>query len=258
VKKKTTESTPLQQDFTSQLNFVELSVEQRKEIVSGFDGGDLSSDGGLLLLAQVDRQLNLCSSLADAMGDPRQQSKVRHSLTELIRSRVGGIAAGYPDCNDINALRRDPVLRLFSGRPLAEGDVATQSTLSRLETGVTRKQVMRAAKALAKAVVKQLPGSTREVIIEFDSTDDPCHGQQEFEGFNAYYGQHCYMPLLTHLVARDEHGRWRRWTLPVLLRPGRIHGTVGVKAVLKRMVALLRRRFARLHIVVRAASPDYA
>jgi hypothetical protein len=244
----------MQQDYNSQQSFAELAGEQRKEVVSAFNGGDLSSDGGLLLIAQVERQLDLCSSLADAMGDPRQQSKVRHSLTELIRCRVGGIAAGYSDCNDINSLRPDPVLRLFSGRPLQEGDLATQSTLSRLETGVTRKQVMRAAKALAKAVVKQLPSSAQEVIIEFDSTDDPCHGQQQFEGFNAYYGHHCFMPLLAHLVARDEHGCWRRWTMPVLLRPGRIHGTVGFKAVLKRIVPLLRRRFPSLHILVRADS----
>lgn len=262
----------MQADSTQQLSFAELSGEQGKAVEVAFDGGDLTSDGGLLLLGQLERRIGLSARLCAAVGDRRQPGKVRHSLSELFRARIGAIAVGYPDCNDLNPLRIDPALRLFSGQRLwakksasgANGSggnrseanrvLAGQSTLCRFENGMTRRQVYRLALELARATIEQLPIRTEQVVIEFDSTDDPCHGQQQFEGFNAYYREHCFMPLLCHLAVKDQKGGVRRWQLPVLLRPGRVHGTVGVRAVLKRVVALLRERFPAIQIIVRADS----
>jgi hypothetical protein len=104
--------------------------------------------------------------------------------------------------------------------------------------------------ALARVTVKQLPAHTRRVVIDIDASDDPCHGQQEFEGFNAYYGAHCYLPLFVHVT--DEQGA--QWPLFALLRPGRVNPAKGVRALLRQAVRLLRQRFPEVQILVRADS----
>lgn len=250
----------------------ELSAEQGKVVEVAFDGDDLTSDSGLLLLAGVDRRLGLSPRLARVAGDSRQQNRVRHSITEMFRTRIGAIAAGYPDCNDLNRLRGDKALRLFSAQRLAGGKspraagpntvLAGQSTLCRFENGMSRSQVYRLAMELARVTIEQLPLGTQHVVVEFDSTDStapmiPAMASRSLKASTPITGitASCrFMPLLCHLAVSDKNGHLRRWQLPVLLRPGRVHGTVGVRAVLKRVVALLRERFPQVRIIVRADS----
>ncbi len=240
--------------FTNQLSFPSLSGEQRKELVVDFQGGDLTSDGGLLLLGELERRVGLCFSLAGAVSDRRQPGKVRHSVEEVLRARVGAIAMGHVDGNDLNHLRHDPGHLLFSGLAPAKSSqspgLASQSTLSRLENGVRPRDLLRMGMAFGRCVIGQLPADTWRITIDVDSTDDPCHGQQEFEGFNDYYGNHCYMPLLVHIV--EENGR--RWHIASLLRPGRVSGTKGFEAVVSRTIELLRERFPEIEIIIRCDS----
>src|SRR5262245_21897435 len=122
---------PLMTGSSDALSFPLLS---RKPVDVDFSGGRLSSDGGLLLLAQLDRQIGLTERVAACIQDPRLPGRIRHSLLTLIRQRVYQIAAGYEDCNDANRLRSDPVLKLAAGRaPVTGADLASQPTLSRLE-----------------------------------------------------------------------------------------------------------------------------
>lgn len=223
----------------------------RREVVARFDGGDLTSDAGLLLVCAADRQIGLTEALAAAVRDRRDPRRVRHSVRDLIGERVFAIAAGYEDGNDLNALRDDPGLKVACGQLPASADVlGSQPTISRLENGVSRKDLYRMAMALAERVIAQLPASTHSVVIDVDATDDPCHGQQQFQQFNAHYDSHCYLPLLVYVTGPD---RVQRLAASVL-RPGCASYKVGLFGTLRRVVRLLRQRFAHLRIILRADS----
>jgi Transposase DDE domain group 1 len=226
-------------------------AEIGKEVVCRFDGGDITSDAGVLLLAQADKKIGLSQALSTAIVDKRQQSKVKHDLVTLLRERLYSIAQGYPDANDLDALKQDPALKVACDqRPQSDPDLASQPTISRLENSLTRKDLLRMGQTLAQHVIDQLPGGTKKVILDVDATDDPCHGQQEFVFFNAYYDEHCYVPLYLHVTAED--GRQR--LLAVLLRPGKCGATLGLFGIVRRAVRLLRARFPDVKIVLRADS----
>jgi hypothetical protein len=219
-----------------------------KQVSCRFDGGDITTDGGLLLLSCADRRLGLIEAMSDCVNDKRQPSKISHSLCTLFRERVFAIAAGYEDANDLDTLRRDPALKLSCGlTPKSDGDLGSQPTLSRLENAMTRKDLLRMGVALARRVVGSLPSGTKRVVLDLDAMEDPCHGQQELEFFNAFYDSHCYLPLL--LFVTDEEGR--QYLMGVLLRSGK-PGNKGVSGIITRAVGLLRERFADLEIVFRA------
>ena len=236
------------QDFNADLLFPDLV---KKAVVARFDGGDITSDAGFLLLAQADEKVGLSRALDGALGDRRQAGKVRHPLRQLLQARLYGIAAGYPDANDHDTLRQDAALKLACARrPQGDGPLASQPTLSRLENRVGARDLVRMSHALAERVIAHLPAETRRVVLDVDASDDPCHGQQQFEEFNAYYACHCYLPLFLHVT--DENGQ--QWLLSSLLRPGRAAATKGLRGMLTSAVRLLRQRFPKLEIIVRADS----
>ena len=220
-----------------------------REIVARFDGGDLTSDAGVLLVAQADRKLGLTKAMAQVVVDRRQSSKVRHRFEEVLSERVYAIACGYEDANDLDRLKDDPALKVACGRrPHSQPALASQPTISRLENAVNSKDLLRMALAMGKRVIAQLPGDTREVVLDVDATDDPCHGQQEFEFFNGYYDNHCYLPLLLHVTGPDGKQR----LLASLLRPGNASYKDGLFGMLGRAVVLLRDRFPQVRIILRA------
>ena len=156
-----------------------------RAVTAAFDGGDVTSDGGVLLLRQADRALGLTYTLAAAVRDGRDARKVDHPLLEMLRARVYGIAMGYEDCNDFDRLAGDPGFKTACDLlPTGVGDLASQPTLSRLENGLTRADLFRMGEALAHTAVGRLPRGTKRIVIDVDPTDDPCHGQQELELFN--------------------------------------------------------------------------
>ena len=248
----------MQPDFTSsptQLAFPELNREQGKIVTAAFDGGDLSSDAGLLPISVVDREVGLSERLCEVMVDKRQSGKVQHKVLELMRARLGAIAMGYPDCNDLNSLRSDLMFRLFAGRKLEDGNLAGQSTLSRWENSLTFCELRRLGRILLKCAVEQLPAGTKTIVIDADSSEDPCHGQQQLQFYNAYYESHCFLPLLVHAAAIDDHGREGRcWPMAVLLRPGNCHGTRFFRPAMSAVIAALRARFPEVKIIVRCDS----
>ena len=230
----------------SPLRFPLLS---RKEVAANFDGGEMTSDAGLLFLAQADRNLRLIEQLAAQICDPRDPAKVRHSIQDLLRERIFALCAGYEDANDLDTLKSDPALLLACGKPLRAGEaLASQPTMSRLENRVDSKDLFCLAQELARIVIAQLPSNTKSVVLDVDATDDPCHGQQEFELFNGYYEAHCYLPLLLHVTAED--GRQR--LLGAMLRPGTAGATHGLFGLLTRVMALLQARFPGIGITLRA------
>jgi hypothetical protein len=222
-----------------------------REVTAVFDGGEVTSDSGVLLLRQADRALGVTRGLADAVRDRREARKVEHSVWDVLRERVYGIAMGYEDCNDFDRLAGDPAFKTVCDRlPTRDGDLASQPTLSRFENNLTRADLFRMGVAMARTAVWRLPRDTQRIIIDFDPTDDPCHGQQEFEFFNGYYDCHCYLPLMVYLSGDDE----RQWPAAALLRPGNAGPTDGLFGVLRVLIREIRRRFPQAKIELRGDS----
>jgi len=223
-----------------------------KKVTAAFDGGECSSDGGLLLVKEADRKLDLTATLGRCLSDSRQASKVSHPLADMFTQRVYQIACGYEDCNDADDLRYDPMFKTAVDRlPKSGHDLASQPTLSRFENSVSRTQLYRLADALADRVLDQYAGQTpRRIIVDFDATDDPTHGQQQLTGFHGYYDEHCYLPLI--VTARIDGGPDE--LLAVMLRPGKTHAATNALPVLRRVVAKLRQRWPNVDIVFRADS----
>jgi DDE family transposase len=223
----------------------------KKDICCRFDGGEITSDAGMLFLAQADRKLGLTEHLAEQIVDRREAGKVVHRVLDLLRERIYALAAGYEDANDLDSLKEDPALLLACGKKLNKKQaLGSQPTISRLENSLDSKDLLCLALALAKLVIGGLPKKTRSVVLDVDATEDACHGQQEFEFFNGYYDSHCYVPLLLYVTAED--GRQR--LLGALLRPGNASATVGLFGLLRRAIALLRARFPKVSITLRADS----
>jgi hypothetical protein len=231
---------------TSQLSFGFLGG---KHVVGSFDGGDLSSDGGLALVAAADEQLRLTGSLGALLRDVRQQGKVWHQLPEMLAQRVYQIACGYEDCNDADDLRRDPLLKTAVGRlPQTQRDLASQPTLSRFENSITRTQLRRMAEVFGDVFLAQYASAEPQcIVLDFDATDDETHGQQQFSAFHGFYNEHCYLPLI--VTARVDGGPEE--LLVAMLRPGNSHAGRHALAVLKRLVAKLRQAWPQVAIRLR-------
>lgn len=222
-----------------------------RKVTGAFDGGDLSSDSGFLLLAAADNRAGVTQVLCDAVQDQRDPKKIIHKIKDIISERVYAIAQGYEDANDLDRLRIDPALKLACGRlPIKGDDLASQPTISRLENSVGFRELRAMMIGLADCVIAQLPANTHKVILDVDPTEDPCHGQQQFEIFNKFYDSHCYLPLLCYITGEDNQQR----ILGALLRKGTAKNAAGLQTMLKWVVRLLRKRFPDITIKLRADS----
>lgn len=232
---------------------VEFPFLGARKIRAVFDAEPISSDGGALLLRQVDRRVGLVDALSAALPDPRDRRYVEHALVELLRQRIYGIALGYEDCNDAATLRRDPVLKASCNRdPSADHDLASQPTLSRLENEAGPKACYLMARAILESYFVRNPKRPKRLILDLDTTADPTHGQQEFSAFHAFYDEHIYLPLLVY----DQDGD----LVAAVLQPGKPQGVGGAVAVLRRIVERARTQWPRVPILIRGdsgfASPD--
>jgi hypothetical protein len=214
-----------------------------------FDGGRLTSDGGLPWLAEAEAASGVCAALAACVPEWRR-GPVRHSLAALVQQRVFQIACGYEDQNDADTLRADPLLKLVCGRrPESAADLASQPTLSRLENAVDRHACARLAHALLEVYLRarEQDGVPTHLVLDIDSTDDPTHGAQEGTAYHGYYGQHMYHPLLIFDGQTAQ-------LITALLRPGNAHPSRGVRSVLRVLVPLLRARWPGVCIEIRSDS----
>jgi len=220
-----------------------------REVVSRDDGGDITSDAGLLLVSLADKKIGLIEAMVDAIDDPREQGKVSHGIIEMARERIYAICQGYEDANDLHTLRHDPALKTVCEKLSKTGDaLASQPNISRFENMPGAKEQVRMAVAMARKVISRLPVHARRIIIDVDPTDDPCHGQQEFEFFNGHYGCHCYLPVHIHVTGDD--GRQR--IIGSVLRPGNSGPTKGLYSALRIVIRLVRERMPNAHIILRA------
>lgn len=219
----------------------------RKPVVCHFDGGEITSDSGLLFLRQADSKLRLIDRMSASIYDKRASGKIKHDATDLLRERIFAISAGYDDANDLDKLSRDPGLLLACDKQVGSV-LASQPTLSRFENSIDSKDIVCIFDTLAAIVLEQLSKNTRSVVLDVDATDDPCHGQQEFQFYNHYYKNHCYLPLYLHVTGSDGVQR----LMGAMLRPGNAGPKRGLFILLRRAIALLRERNPNMSITFRA------
>jgi Transposase DDE domain group 1 len=225
-----------------------FETEAALALEAAFDGGRLTSDGGLVWLAEADSELGLCERVAEHVPEWRRREG-RHSLEALVKQRVFQMACGYEDQNDSNSLREDPLFKLSCGSlPQSGAELASQPTISRLENSPSAGACYRIADALFELYLTEREkggAAPKKVLLDFDATDDPTHGDQEGSFYHGYYKQHMYHPLL---VFDGQTGH----LICALLRAGNTHGSRSAVALLRRIVAGLRRRWPGVAIELRA------
>jgi Transposase DDE domain group 1 len=218
----------------------------RKSLEADFSGGRLTSDGGALLLREADRACGLSRRLADLIPDSRDPARVRHSMRELLGQRTFAIALGYEDLNDHNTLRDDAALQAATGRdPAGEEALASAPTLCRLENGVGRTSLAAMSALLVELFIESHREAPSELVLDFDATDDPLHGEQEGRFFHGYYDGYCYLPLYVFCEDRP---------LVAYLRPSNIDPSLHSRAILKMLVRRLREAWPQVKIIMRADS----
>ena len=214
---------------------------------AAFDGGRLTSDGGLSWLAKMDSEMGLSEMISECVPEWRTR-RGRHTMLALVKQRLYLIAWGYEDQNDSDSLREDPLLKVVCGSlPESGADLASQPTICRLENAATRRSCYRIAEVLFEIYLQERgkDGAPKKVLLDFDSTDDPTHGDQEGSYYHGYYKQHMYHPLL---VFDGESGH----LITALLRAGNTHSSNSSVAILKRIVCALRERWPEVAIEIRA------
>lgn len=220
-----------------------------RSVEATFDGGRLTSDGGIPWLVEADQALGLCKALAMCVPEWRR-GPVIHSLTTLVRQRVFQIACGYADQDDADTLRSDPLLKWACGRaPDGGRDLASQPTLSRLEGAPDRHALEAMADALVTVYIQQRgrPTAPQTIVLDFDGTDDPAHGEQEGVAYHGYYRQYMYHPLLVFDGATGQ-------LITAVLRPGTAHASRFAVLTLRRLVRRLRQAWPDVAILLRADS----
>ena len=201
-----------------------------------FEGGEMTSEAGLLLLRGVDEELQFTERVNELVTDPRDPDKVEHEQIALLRQRVYQIIAGYEDCKDADYLRRDPTLKVVCQGETEPEVLASQPTLSRLENRISGREIRELNHLLSETFVKHSLPRIKQgepVILDLDGTDDPAHGQQQLVLFNGFYGQYMYHPLLIF----EGH---QKDLLSVTLRTGKCDSAAGVVTILRPLVSRLQ------------------
>jgi hypothetical protein len=223
-----------------------LSPIGGKPIEARFDGALMSSDGGLLVLREIERRLGIADRLAACIRDPRAPERVVHGLAEIIRFRMLMIAAGYEDGIDADSLRGDPMFKLAMDRLPEHRDLCSQSTVSRAENLPDVRALLRMGRAMVDHYCESFRQVPRRIVLDIDDTFDAVHGGQQLRLFNAYYDEYGFQPI----VVFDDEGRM----IAAVLRPAARPDGRQIVAWLRRLIAAIRANWPRVEILLRADS----
>jgi len=220
----------------------------KKKVTAAFDGGQISSDGGVLLLAGADKRLGLIDALAALIPDDRDPAQITHSMADILRGRILAIACGYPDGNDLNDLRRDPAFKMACGRlPESGVDLASQPTISRLENNPDIRTLIRISRGMVDLWCQSYRKPPKSIILDIDDTADTVHGHQQLALFNAHYDERCFSPI--HIYdAETGH------CVLTILRPGKTPDGREVRAHIRRLVRRIRMHWPKTLITIRGDS----
>jgi Transposase DDE domain group 1 len=225
-----------------------LSPVEAKSLTATFDAGRLSSDGGLIVLREIATRLRLAETITGPLRDDRDPARIRHRYAEMATARMLMIAAGYEDCDDVDALRADPALKIAVGRaPVTGADLMSQPTLSRLENIADWRALARIGLGQIDLYCRSFARPPSRIVLDIDDTDDPVHGQQELALFNAHYDCTCFQPI--HIFD-GLSGK----PILSLLRPGKRPSGEEVAKVLRHVIRRIRKHWPRVGILVRGDS----
>ena len=221
---------------------IEFGQLGRRVVEGRFDGGSMTSDAGVMLLGALDRKLGLLDAAARCIHDPRNPLLIKHNVVDMLRQRVYGLALGWEDLNDHGALRSDIAMQTAVG---VNDQIASAPTLCRLEKWADRASAVRLHQVLVEQFIASFKTAPAELVLDFDATDNPLHGQQEGRFFHGYYDSYCYLPLYVFCGQQ---------LLCAYLRPSRIDGAKHTAAILKLLVTRLRQKWPAVRIVFRGDS----
>ncbi|EKD73098.1 MAG: hypothetical protein ACD_45C00462G0001, partial [uncultured bacterium] len=215
---------------------------QGRIIEAQFAKEEVTSDGGVLLLREIDRKINLTSALKQIIPDPRNQNMITHSLVSMLQQRIYGIALGYEDLNDHTTLRNDPAIQTAVDRIET---LASSPTLCRMENRANRKMIFNANQLMVEKFIESFPVPPLEIILDFDATEDEVHGHQDNRHFHGYYDCYCFLPL--HVFCSNQ-------LLVSYLRPSNIDGAKHAWAILALLVKRIKKSWPNIKIIFRGDS----
>src|SRR2546423_14342727 len=223
-----------------------LSPVSGKSVVAKFDGGLLSSNGGVLALREVEKRLRVADRFAACIDDPRAPDQVTHTLADIIRFRLLMIAAGYEDGNDASELRRDPLFKMALDRAPSDRELCSQPTISRLENLPDVRSLLRMGRAMVDLYCASFRQVPKRIVLDVDDTFDAVHGGQQLRLFNAHYDEYGFQPI----VFFDGEGRF----ITCVLRPARRPSGKEIKPFLRRLLRAIRSHWPKTEILLRGDS----
>ncbi len=223
-------------------NSIEFTRCKRRKVQANFSGGEITSDAGVMLLHQVDKIINLTDRIAATANDPRNKKKITHSIRDMLRQRVYSLALGYEDLNDHDALRKDTAIQTAVGK---DEDLASSPTLCRFENFADKQMCWDMSKTLVEIFIESFKKPPKEIILDFDATDDPVHGNQVGRFYHGYYKEYCFLPLY---VFCGKH------LLAGYLKPSSIDAAHGAWSILKLLKTRFREVWPDVKIIFRADS----
>jgi hypothetical protein len=227
---------------------LDLPPVARKSVNVAFDGGQLSSDGGVLLVGAVERELDIAERLAACLCDRRDPVRIDHTVVEMLKTRMFAIAAGYEDADDCDALRIDPIFKMALGRAPETGEaLCSQPTMSRLENAPSKIEVARMMAAMVDLFCDSFARVPRRIVLDIDDTEDKVHGTQQLALFNAHYDSHCFLPI--H-VFEAHTGK----PVCAILRPGKTPSGAEARTIVQHLIGRIRRNWPRVEILLRGDS----
>ena len=225
-----------------------LSPVRSKPLTAHFDGGRMSSDGGAMVLREIAARLGLAHVVAGPVADRRDPARVRHSYAEMVTARMIAIACGYEDCDDLDALKSDPAMKIACGRlPETGADLMSQPTLSRLENTPDWRALARIGLGLVDLFATSFRRMPKQIILDIDETCDPTHGAQQLSLFNAHYDTRCFLPIV---VFDGLTGK----PVTAILRPGKPPSGDEIATILRHLVRRIRRTLPGVPILIRGDS----
>ena len=225
---------------------IHFTPQGRRKVAASFDGGQITSDAGALLLREVASRARLFDRMAAAVPDPRDPELIEHEQKTLFAQRVLGIACGWEDLNDHHGLRKDPLMQLAAERKVdLERPLGSPATLCRLENRISHQSCVELSKLLVESFIESFDTPPTELILDFDATDDPVHGKQEGRFFHGYYDGYCYLPLYVFCGEK---------LLVAYLRPSNIDAAKHSRGILKVLVDRLRKAWPTVKIIFRGDS----
>lgn len=220
----------------------------RKKLSVGFDGGQLSSDAGVLLLRNVESRLGIAWRLSKCLKDKRDPDLILHTVEEMLRLRMFAIASGYEDADDCDSLRYDPIFKMAVGRLPESGEpLCSQPTMSRLENAPSKIEIARMMAAMADQFCESYRRAPASITLDIDDTFDAVHGDQQLSLFNAHYDERCFLPI--HIY-EGTTGK----PVAVILRPGKTPAGVEVRTILKHVIGRICGHWPKVKILVRGDS----